>query len=470
MGKSISAPANSASGILGNDSAILAVRLSGGTKVPEENVKQLAPDTSPLLEAVHMATQRLATSGNVDSVLKDVLSICVEAVGAGGGTIYLHEPAARRLRFLHVLPEEAADSLPFDIPDDFGTAGNVFHSGKIEVNAFKKGNPEAAAIERASGIQTTTMITVPLQIEGLPPIGVIQLINKDKGEFTETDEQVLDTVSDICALSILNHRLLDRRRRVSSLEGMGRAAHDLANKAGVLMTFLPEFQRNLDGLREALDKAGSSGEVCMHLEMLESTFSDVFSPYSERVYRYARLINDLAANKKVKPKLSSQSLARVVDEAVDFMRPQAQRAHVALKTDLNWHAPEIETDELFVIRIVENLVGNAIKAVADTIPEEWRDEHSEDREAVYGTVTVKVTVTDDAQVITVEDEGPGMPPRIIRSILNGRMGTGWQRGEGTGLGTKVVLDLTNALGGKIDIDSKLGEGSSFRIELPAETP
>ncbi|MBI3721714.1 MAG: hypothetical protein HY248_04100, partial [Fimbriimonas ginsengisoli] len=57
-----------------------------------------------LIQAVQRATRKLASSGNFDLLLRDVLAICVDAVGASGGTIYLHEPEGKRLRFQHVLP------------------------------------------------------------------------------------------------------------------------------------------------------------------------------------------------------------------------------------------------------------------------------------------------------------------------------------------------------------------------------
>ncbi|PMU87238.1 hypothetical protein, partial [Pseudomonas sp. GP01-A4] len=55
-----------------------------------------------LIRAVQLATRKLASSGNYNLLMKDVLAICVEAVGASGGTIYLHDPASKRLRFQHV--------------------------------------------------------------------------------------------------------------------------------------------------------------------------------------------------------------------------------------------------------------------------------------------------------------------------------------------------------------------------------
>jgi hypothetical protein len=168
------------------------------------------------------------------------------------------------------------------------------------------------------------MITVPLQIAGMKPIGVVQLVNKRHGPFDETDEAVLDTISDVATLAIINSRMLTRSLRVASLEGMGQAAHDLANKAGVLVTFLPDFEQNLTLLRASLSK-GDEEMSKFYLSMLQGTFDDVFAPYSERVYRYAKLINDLAANKPLKPVKKRRNFATDVREAAEYMETMARR-------------------------------------------------------------------------------------------------------------------------------------------------
>lgn len=422
--------------------------------------------TNPLFDAVHLATRKLAEIGDVNAVLSDVLSICVEAVGAKGGTIYLHEPATRKLRFLHVLPEEIADRLErLDIPDDYGVAGRVFQSGKTEISSFPSGDPEREDIREKSGVIVRTMITLPLQIKGMEPIGIVQLVNKRDGEFTEEDEAVLDTVSDVCTLAVINSRLLEQSKQVASLEGMGRTAHDLANKAGVLITFLPDFQRNLDALRGVLRLQGVRGDAMLHLDMLESTFKDVFAPYSERVYRYARLINDLAAGKQLQPKMKAQSLPIVVGEAVEYMLPQARRSHVELVTILDREVPELEFDDLYVIRIIENIVGNAIKAVAEMIPDDWAAQHGDDPDAVYGKVTVSTSFTGGKHSVVIRDEGPGLSPGTIRKILSGQARSEWGQNSGTGLGTKVIVELSQALNAKLSIHSKLGEGSTFTVEF-----
>lgn len=311
------------------------------------------------------------------------------------------------------------------------------------------------------------MITLPLAIAETAPVGVVQLVNKRNGNFNENDEAVLDTVSDVCALAILNSRLLAQRTRVASLEGMGRAAHDLANKAGVLMTFIEDFRRNLFKLREALGPRPDNPEVCFQLEMLESSFEEVFAPYSERVYRYARLINDLAAGKKLTPKFRIGSLANVVEQAAQYLESPARKAHIRIVYDLQKDAPELAFDDLYVIRIVENLVGNAIKAAAEMVTDEWLMINDTLEDQYFGDVTVRYRYADGVHTLEVEDHGPGMSPATVRSILAGTASSTWQKGTGSGLGTKVVMELATALGARVNIHSKLGEGTTFSLTFPA---
>ncbi len=420
-----------------------------------------------LLDAVHKATNKLASTGDTKAILREVLVLCVEAVGASGGTIYIHDAANKTLRFLHVLPEEVERKLErLDIPDDYGVAGQVFQTGESVISVFDKEGDPHNKIVRKTGVPVRTMMTVPLAIQGQKPVGVVQLVNKRDGIFDDVDAAVLDTISDVCTLAILNSRLMEQQLRVASLEGMGRAAHDLANKAGVLVTFLPDFQKNLDGLRHVLKEQDVKGEADLYLDLLEITYRDVFAPYSDRVFRYAKLINDLASGKPLLPKKRKQSFAQVVQEAAEFMETQARRNYIQIVYDLQRDAPDFEFDDLFVIRIVENLVGNAIKAARETVPPEWIAEHGNEEDAMYGQVTVRYRHASGSHVFEVIDDGPGMSPAVVRSILAGSARSHWETQAGSGLGMKVVLELVAAHGAKLAIRSKMGEGSTFEVEFP----
>ncbi|MFQ3678879.1 MAG: ATP-binding protein, partial [Fimbriimonadaceae bacterium] len=116
--------------------------------------------------------------------------------------------------------------------------------------------------------------------------------------------------------------------------------------------------------------------------------------------------------------------------------------------------------------IVQNLVGNAIKAVRDTIPAEWEEQVSEEEEAVFGEVKVTYKFVDGWHILEVADSGPGMPPEVANRILSGTARSQWSKGGGSGWGTKIVLELAATHDGKVSIDSAPGKGSTFRISFP----
>jgi signal transduction histidine kinase len=121
------------------------------------------------------------------------------------------------------------------------------------------------------------------------------------------------------------------------------------------------------------------------------------------------------------------------------------------------------------MRIVENLVGNAIKAVAESVPKEWKANHP-DKLETYGVIRVNYRFDQNYHVLEISDSGPGMSPQTVREILEGSARTSWANSAGSGLGTKVVLDLAATHDARLQIDSRLGEGTTFRPHVAIDVP
>jgi signal transduction histidine kinase len=418
---------------------------------------------TPLLKAVHLASRKLASSGNFDTLLKEVLEICVEAVGASGGTIYLHDKEKRRLNFRHVLPEEVVGKLPFtDLPDDYGVVGKVFQTRKTEISHFEEAREEK--VEKATGVIIRTMITVPLMLEDEEPLGVVQLINKIGGVFDDSDVLVLDTVSAISTMAYLNTRLLDESTRASQLLGMGQIAHDIKNLAFALEANVTFSDYTLDEIdQHAARIADPDLKNCS--DDIRSMFTQLTSSI-DRVKRYSTLISDLSAGKELKPQMSLGTLSETIQLSAAFMESEGRSKGIALVYDIQADAPSVVHDEMYVFRIVQNLVSNAIKATSEVIPEADQLRAMYDDGPSVGQVTVRYRFSDDWHHIEIEDKGPGMTPETAEKILRGNMRSVWNNNSGSGWGTKIVLRLAEALDAKVGIDSELGQGSNFRISLP----
>lgn len=144
-------------------------------------------------------------------------------------------------------------------------------------------------------------------------------------------------------------------------------------------------------------------------------------------------------------------LSRLVQQAADSAAPDAEAHGIALTVETNGELP-IVSDRSGVVRILDNLVSNALK---------------------YSDAGTKVTLTAERDgewaVCSVVDEGFGIAPEDLRRVF-----TRFQRGDaalrsgvpGTGLGLALAQEVAELLGGQLEVTSQLGVGSVFTLRLP----
>lgn len=182
--------------------------------------------------------------------------------------------------------------------------------------------------------------------------------------------------------------------------------------------------------------------------------------------RMRRLIEDLLSltrielNEHVTPQ-GEISLEALVREAVAALIPLAKADNITVGIELESDLPRVagERDEL--IQLLQNLIHNAIK---------------------YGRPNGQVTIAlkqvrasggrgADAMVaVSVRDDGEGIPPEAIPRLTERFYRVDVKRSRekgGTGLGLAIVKHIVNRHNGKLQVESRPGEGSTFTITLPA---
>ena len=144
--------------------------------------------------------------------------------------------------------------------------------------------------------------------------------------------------------------------------------------------------------------------------------------------------------------------AALVSECVAQMQPLAMAKQLRLATDINVAEDMFCRSDAFRIKqIVNNLVSNAIK---------YTDE---------GEVRVGITVLNGWMTLSVSDTGCGMTPEELQSVFNAftRL-PGAQGKEGVGLGLTITREIVTLLGGRINVTSAKGKGTTFRVCLPVK--
>ena len=141
-------------------------------------------------------------------------------------------------------------------------------------------------------------------------------------------------------------------------------------------------------------------------------------------------------------------LADVASEVVELTRKTASSAdaQVVLTTDTD--RTRIWSDPYQVRQVLINLVTNGLQAVESG-----------------GRVDIWIGGDSEKAVIIVEDNGPGIPKENLERIFEPFFSTK-APGKGTGLGLSVSRGIAEKLGGRIEVQSRLGQGTTFRVTIP----
>jgi signal transduction histidine kinase len=186
----------------------------------------------------------------------------------------------------------------------------------------------------------------------------------------------------------------------------------------------------------------------------ESLVSKGWSIVEKNQNKISALVMDmLTFSKDREPELAPADLNQVVADVLELMQSRAAELEVGLVWELAEGIPELVFDSEGIHRAVLNVITNALDAAYES----------------DGPGQVEVATRydpDEGRVfVVVRDNGPGIPPELVRNLFSPFVS--FKKSRGTGLGLPVSQKILNEHGGRILVDSALGRGSRFTIELPA---
>ncbi len=217
----------------------------------------------------------------------------------------------------------------------------------------------------------------------------------------------------------------------------------VANISHELRTPLTSVRMFAETLRDG--RAGSPEEEreCMELLVTES---ERLSRLVERLLSWSRLESGRRMMKK-----QPTEVPALLDEIGTAYR--AQQLSATYQTDLEPQLPRLDVDREAMAQVVLNLLHNAVKYTGD-----------EKR------IRLRARRAGRNVAIEVEDNGSGIRPKDQKRIFE-RFYRGddllSRQTEGTGLGLAICKKIVEAHGGRIEVESRVGEGSTFRVLLPA---
>lgn len=170
----------------------------------------------------------------------------------------------------------------------------------------------------------------------------------------------------------------------------------------------------------------------------------------EETWRADRILKNLMKfSRQEKPPMNVIDLCVRIRRTLQILKPTIDQAGVTLVLDLPSENVPVRANDDQMQEVLTNLIQNAIHAM---------------RERVLRELTIRLTVTDHVQ-LTIADTGQGMSEEIQRHLFEPFFTTK-PIGEGTGLGLSVCHGILKTHGGKIDVQSKLDQGTTFTLLLP----
>ncbi len=175
--------------------------------------------------------------------------------------------------------------------------------------------------------------------------------------------------------------------------------------------------------------------------------------------RMAHLVDNLLDQSRVDAgydlNLELVHIEAIIEDAIDVCKPQASTRQIEIHLTMQDDMQAIEADAVLLRQAIGNLVDNAIKY-----------SHQD------GQVRIVVSQEQDQQRIRIEDDGIGIAPsdlaRIFERYYRGHRADRAQA-EGPGLGLSIAKSIIERHGGRIDVESRLGEGSVFTLTIPMRT-
>ena len=399
---------------------------------------------SRLREREHQITILLDNMRNVSSsleleqVLQQLVRGVAEALTVPGASIRLLDPTGKNLILAasHGLSQKYIAKGQVELAqsdlDREALAGQVV----IIDHAWADSRVQYPREIAAEGIES--MLVVP--IVGRQPLGVLRVYSNLPAHFKYKDAEIVQTIAFQSANAIENALVYDALQQAEKqrTQFIWHVTHELRAPVTGAKSLLRVLSDNLLG------------------EMLPPQ-RDIVKRLERRMEALLGLIRDLLALADSSAILNHAAiecieLAPLMVDLVGRYQMQAHAEHVELRLNMV-SSPNLSVwaTEDGLIRILENIVGNAIKYTQEG-----------------GLVEVAILHQSPQVLICVQDSGIGIPHNEI-----GRLGEEFYRAsnarhsdiEGTGLGLAIVKQLVTQFGGTLDIQSKQGQGTTITVSL-----
>lgn len=235
-----------------------------------------------------------------------------------------------------------------------------------------------------------------------------------------------------------------RMLQSSKMAALGKMAAGVAHEVNNPLMLI---QENAGWIRDLLDDEKPE-TMKNYQEILEST--EKIDQHVKRAKGITQRM--LGFGRRMNPGRTEILINSLTDQAAEMLRTEATNRNIDIIREYDPQVPVILSDPAQLEQIFINIIDNAIDAIGKN-----------------GSLTIRTLAWKKGVRVLFTDSGPGMDQETITRIFDPFFTTK-KVGEGTGLGLAICYTILEKLGGRIEVQSRLGEGTTFSVTLPAEPP
>ncbi|MBN1452889.1 MAG: GAF domain-containing sensor histidine kinase [Anaerolineales bacterium] len=277
-----------------------------------------------------------------------------------------------------------------------------------------------------------TFVIAPIWVKE-KPVGTLGVSTRQQREFTLEDMDLLAAIADQIGVAVENDRLNQAILAAERMVAVGRVAtgvaHDLRSPLGGILR-CAEFLTRPEISLETRQKLGRA-----------------IVSLARRLIGTSQGILDYVQEKKLPLKLEPCNLSKLLDDVLTVLQVDFSDQGIEVVRDFHYKK-DIVVDADRIAQVVYNLAANA----RDAMP-------------LGGTFSVSTRKAREYVEMRFADTGPGVPEELSDRIFEPFFSYG--KSQGAGLGLAIARRIVEEHGGNIVLDSKIGRGATFMVQLPA---
>lgn len=377
-------------------------------------------------QGLQTVVQRLARERSFLETLFNTIEDGVLVVDEQGRVIYFNQSVTRLIGLQHGEEEQHVNKLLPEI--DWQNISRVDHAGGTRVvrHEFEVHYPRPRFLR---------MYAAPLDGEAIGSSGVALILH----DATEARQKTFEAIES---------------ERVQALTLLAASvAHEIGNPLNALHIHLQLMDRELRKLRDepgtTRDKKGARITYGASPEPAEATrkLEQYLNVAKGEINRLDYIITQfLGAIRPAPLQLKLTSLNDVVEKTLELLRPEIENRGISIQVRTARQLTPTPIDPTQMQQVLVNLVKNAMQAMT-----------------TGGILTLQTGESSDSVFVSVSDIGGGIPQEEINRIFEPFYTT---KKKGSGLGLMIVQRIVRAHNGRIEVESNIGRGTTFRIWLP----